>query len=152
MRRLDPWVTLLVLVGFGLDGCQPEDSAEAAKPQPVAGAGEIVKDSDGPLLKTEFNVKLAFGKFVAPVGRGEAVLTVNESGCSLEEVLPGKPPKPLFSGGMEKTFDGIRCQITKVNGKRKEAEAYFEALPDGYEFKTANLLSGVSVPKSFRAK
>jgi hypothetical protein len=147
-RRL-PIASLLLL---GAIGCQPADSADAANPKPAAPAGDVIKDSDGPLLKTEFNVKLAYGKFSSPVGKGEAVLTVNDSGCALEEIQPGKPSRPLFSGGMEKTFDGIRCQITKVNGKRKEAEAYFKALPDGYEFKTANLLTGVSVPKTFRVK
>jgi len=137
----------LAIVATLLAGC---DSGESKTATPTGG-GEKVSEDSGPLLKTEFEVKPTFGDYRASDGDAVYSLKVTDKGaCSLTRTEDSeKEPKELFSGRWEPTFDGVRCGITRVEGKRKEAEAYFKVTESGYEFKTANLLGDVKFPKAF---
>jgi len=146
-------VKFLALLGISAIAVACNTSQEPEPKRASAPTTAAATDNGGPLLKTEFEVKPTFGDYVFEEEKVLHTLRVSEGGtCEYLEKPENKPNAQKFSGRWEGTFDGIRCEIKRVNGKPKEAEAYFKVTPQGYEFKTANLLTGVTVPKSFTAK
>lgn len=148
MKARSIWLVGLatgLIAGCG-DSGPSEPSAAANK------STAKVSDADGPLLKTEFDVKPTFGTYENKTEDKTWRLTVEKAGsCRVEEIGPEKPAVIVLQGKWEGTFDGIRCETTKYRGQAKAGELFFKVTPTGYEFKTSNQLPGLTLPKSFES-
>jgi hypothetical protein len=130
-------------------GCSsPGGVAASAETPPGAPAQD-----DGVLLNMDFDVDLIYGDFVAETEDGLWTLTVTEQRSAKLVFTPAETgsAEEMFTASTEPTFDGLRFVITRVKGERTEAEAYFKALENGYEFKDKRLLDNLDFPKSFTA-
>ncbi|MCG9895920.1 MAG: hypothetical protein MH204_10645 [Fimbriimonadaceae bacterium] len=119
-----------------------------AGPAPDTGAG----GDAGPLLETKFDSKPVYGTFSAQGEAGLYQLTVQEDGPVTLSLKPEEgEAEEIFSGRQTQTFDGIRVVVSKAKGKPTEAEIYYKALENGYEFKSARLIELEEHPTTFQA-